>query len=342
MTFSMSVSAMTLSLLLLLLSTPVHAAVIEEIVAYVNGEIVTRSEIEEEEQTMVAEAYKRFTGEELDTRVKELRQSLLMDVIDRKILIDRARSLFADLDKIKNVYYEGFKESQGISDDAELERMLRQEGLTLETFKTRLLELYAPEEVLRLEVRGRISVGEKEIEGYYQDNPKEFITADEVTVREIILLTTGPDDKQRRREEAAAVVARVRGDEDFAAVASEVSDAGTKEAGGLLGPLGRGDLSDQLEALAFELPVGDVSDPVETDYGYHILKIENRKVGEVRSLEDVRPQLKRWLEERKYYTELTTFMKRARDEAEWCVKPKFAEMLAPALRDEPDAVCERL
>jgi hypothetical protein len=68
----------------------VRAEMLEEIVAYVNGDIVTRSQLEEEEQALLAEVYRRFTGEELDQQVDMLHQRVLLDIIDRKILFHRA------------------------------------------------------------------------------------------------------------------------------------------------------------------------------------------------------------------------------------------------------------
>ena len=105
-----------------------RAEMVEEIVAFVNGDIITRSEFEQEEQLMVAEAYRRYTGTELDERVKALRASMLIDMVDRRILLAKAQLMFKDLEGIKKIYYEGFKENQKIKSDAEFEEMLKAEG----------------------------------------------------------------------------------------------------------------------------------------------------------------------------------------------------------------------
>jgi parvulin-like peptidyl-prolyl isomerase len=321
------------------LVAPARAELLEEIVAWVNGDIITMSDMEQEEQAMVAEAYRRYTGDELDANVKALREGLLVEMIDRKILIDRARAMFSDIEGVKNAYYEGFKESQGITDDAEFARMLEQEGMTVASFKLRLLEMYAPEEVLRYEVSNRISVSDQEVESYYQDHPEMFSVEDQITLREIVLLADTDAKKAERRTEADAIVERARAGEEFIALAREYSEAGTKSEGGLLGELKRGDLSTQLEVVAFGLEQGEVSDPIETPYGFHILMVEARTVGERIALDDTRDRLRQFLEDQKYQEDLDAFREKIRAEAEWCVKAKYEDRIP--LNLDPD-ICESM
>jgi len=315
----------------------VRAETLEEIVAFVNGEIITKSELEQQEQVLIAEAYKRFTGEELDKQVKTLNENILLDMVDQRILLDRAKTMFSDLEGIKEMYYDGFKENQGIEDDAELAKTLEKEGMTVEDFKQRLLELYAPEEVLRLEVKNRISIGDREVEQYYNEHLDEFTKRDEVTVREIVLLADTPDKQAARRDEVQAILGRLKAGEDFAAVAQQVSESGTKDKGGLLGAVGRGDLSQTLEAAAFSMQAGQVSEALETPYGFHILKVESRTVGERSSLDEVREPLREMLTAKRYEEDVTRFRKKIRSEAEWCVKRKYRERVAPG---EDAQICE--
>ena len=321
----------------LLVPASPRAETLEEIVAFVNGDIITKSELEQQAQVLISEAYKRFTGDELDRQVKQLNDNILLDMVDQRILLDRAKTMFSDLEGIKKMYYDGFKENQGIKDDAEFAKMLEKEGMTVEDFKQRLLEIYAPEEVLRLEVKNRISIGDREVEQYYKDHPTEFDKKDEVTVREIVLLADTPDKVAARRDEVKGILERIRAGEDFAAVAQQVSESGTKDKGGLLGTVGRGDLSQALEAVAFSLPAGQVSDALETPYGFHILKVETRQVSERASLDEVRENLREVLAAKKYDEDVTRFRKKIRSEAEWCVKRKYRDRIAA---DEEAQICE--
>jgi peptidyl-prolyl cis-trans isomerase SurA len=345
MEVSSMVSNSKFALIILLLAgtvmfvTPARAELLEEIVAWVNGDIITMGEMNKEEQAMVAEAYRRFTGDELDASVRKMREGLLVEMIDRKILLDRARAMFSDLEGIKDMYFEGFMDSQNITDEAEFGRMLEAEGLTIESFKLRLLEMYAPEEVLRYEVGNRISVSDEEVETYYREHEEQFAVEDEVTVREIVLLADTDAKKDARLPEAQQIVDRARAGEDFATLARELSEAGTKAEGGLLGELKRGDLSSQLEAVAFTLEEQQISDPIPTPYGFHILMVEERTVGEKLLLDDSRERLRKYLEDQKYEVDLKAFREKMRAEAEWCVKAKYKERIPTEF--DPD-ICESM
>ena len=154
-----------------------------------------------------------------------------------------------------------------------------------------------------------------------------------------MLLADTDAKKEAKRAEAEQIVEKARSGEDFATLAREYSEAGTKAEGGLLGEVKRGDLSPQLEAVAFTLEEGAVSDPIETLYGFHILKVESRTVDEHLSLDDTRERVRAYLEDLKYETDLTRFRDKMRNEAEWCVKAKYQDRIPS--RYEPE-VCESM
>jgi peptidyl-prolyl cis-trans isomerase SurA len=317
---------------------PARAELVEEIVAWVNGEIITMSELEEEEQAMMSEIYRRFTGEELDEQMRRLREELLIQLIDRKILLSKAQTMF-DIDAMGEVFYEGFMEQQNINDEAELEAALAREGMTVEDLKRRLVENFAPDEVLRHEVGSRVAVTDKEMQQYYADHPDDFVVPAEVTIREIVLLANDEEVRAQRRPEAEEIQARAVAAEDFAALAREVSEAGTQADGGQLGPLKKGELSEQLEEIAFGLPVGEVSELLEMPYGFHIIKIETRSEETIAPIEEIGEQLRRWLEDRKFQEQREAYLEKARAEAEWCVKPKYADRLPEQI---PNQSCQSL
>ena len=148
---------------------------IDGIVAIVNDDIITKSEFEQEEQALIAELYRRYTGPDLDEQVQLARQNLLERMIDRKILLHRAERLY-DMEMMREAMLDMFMRQQEIQSKEELERLLAQDGLTMAELERRLVEMYAPEEVIRFEVVDRISIGDKEIEQYYNETNEEFGT----------------------------------------------------------------------------------------------------------------------------------------------------------------------
>ena len=324
----LAMTAVVVLIGLLFAPTAARAEVIEEIVAWVNGEIITKSDYEEEERLRIAEVYRSFSGEELDEMVKKTREGLLLQLIDSKILVHHAQALGYDIDKMGVSCLETVKKQQNIESDEELIRLLEQDGMTLEGVKKKLVEMYAPEEVIRFEVTSRISVGDREVEAYYEARPDEFELQAEVNFREIVLRADGEDEKLKRRAEADAIRERALAGEDFAALATELSEAGTASSGGQLGPLKKDDLAERLAAAAFSLPVGEVSEVMEMPYGFHIIKVEGRVDQRLRSVDEVRDRLRSFLEDKKYRTELAAFLQKARNNSSWCVKPSYQHLVS--------------
>jgi parvulin-like peptidyl-prolyl isomerase len=302
-----------------------HGEIVEEIVALVDGDILTKSEYEREEQAVIEEIYRRLAGTDLDAAVERIRTTLLMDLVDRKILVHRAERMF-DTEMMANAFYDGFRRQQGIEDDAQLQALLDSWGMTQETLREQLIQTFAPDEVVRFEVSSRLSVADHEVDAYYAEHPDEFRHEDEVKLREIVLLADTDEKKAERRDEINGIVGSLTA-ETFSKLASEVSEAGTKGAGGLLGSVKRGDLAGTLEEVAFTLQPGELSGVIDMPYGFHVLLVEERRVGVYKTLEEVRDELRAKLEDDLFSARLREFMSKARGESEWCVKEKYVANL---------------
>jgi peptidyl-prolyl cis-trans isomerase D len=136
-----------------------------------------------------------------------------------------------------------------------------------------------------------VVVTDEALEAYYNEQPDRFQTAEERHARHILVAVEN-DDRAAAEAEAAAVLARVQGGEDFAAVAMEVSDdTGTKALGGDLGWIARGLLTGAFEDALFAMQVGEVKGPVETDFGFHIIRLEEIRASRVQTFADVRDEI---------------------------------------------------
>lgn len=309
-------------------SPVVNAEVLEEIVAWVNGDIITKSELEEEEQAVRQDAYQRYTGEELEKALENIRAQLLLRMIDRKILVDEARRLY-DLEQMSSAFLKGFKEQQGISSDEELMRLLEQEGMDLAYLKRRLTEMFAPEEVIRYRVTSRVAVSDKEVEDYYEKNRDQFRRKASVSLREIVLLADTRAERKEKRTAIEAIRQRALDGEDFEALARETSEAGTAARGGLIETT-RNDLADHLAGPAFSVPVGQVSPVIEADYGYHLIRVLERDEAEVEPIEVVRERIRNLLMNEKSGRKVDEFLAKLREESRWCVSEDYRAGLPPA------------
>jgi peptidyl-prolyl cis-trans isomerase SurA len=313
----------------LLAAGTVRAETVDEIVAKVNDDIVTKSDLDSEEQALLQELYRRFSGSELDDQVAKAKKYVLRQLIDRKVLIQRASHMF-DVNKMQDYFLQQFMDQQNIKSEKDLEKLLSQEGMTIADWKKKLVEYFAPQQVMRAEVSDRISISEKDARAYYDAHPDEFVVPAEATIREIVVTATASDREEARARADAVRAQVVAPGADFAAIAGEVSAAGTKASGGLLGPIKKGDLAAPLEAAAFSVPVGEVSPVIEVEHGFHILKIESRVEAGVKPFDAVRAEIETKLQSERFEADSKVYLKKAWSEATIWISPKYESRLAPA------------
>jgi peptidyl-prolyl cis-trans isomerase D len=146
-------------------------------------------------------------------------------------------------------------------------------------------------ELALADIAANVEVTDEELRAAYEQERERFEMAEQRRARHILVeVAEGQEDAARA--EADSIAARIRGGADFAAVAAEVSDdAGTKAQGGDLGPISRGMLVGPFEDALFSMQVGDVSDPVRSEFGFHIIRLDEIRAGEVQPFEAVREEL---------------------------------------------------
>lgn len=145
-------------------------------------------------------------------------------------------------------------------------------------------------------LKSRMTATIEEVQARYQQNAAMFTTPEQVRASHILFKTEAGKDEAAIRKQAETILAKAKSGADFAALAKQYSEdtskaKGSKERGGDLEYFGRGEMSKNFEDAAFALKPGDVSDLVKTEYGFHIIKLTDKKAAIVRTLDQVRPQL---------------------------------------------------
>ena len=290
----------------LISTAPAGAEVIEMIVATVNDDIITKSELTEAEQQTVSEIASKRTGEDLDKELAHAKTELLKDMITRKLLVQQAERLY-DIAKMQDSFLRQFKESQKITSTTELERLLKQEGLTIDDFKRKLVEVNAPGSVIQYEVRDKVSVSDAETEAYYKANGAALASPEVLSAREIVVKAEGRS-RTEALERAKALVARARSGEDFAALAKSSSDVEERLRGIPIGPFKRGELAPDLEKAAFALKAGEITDPVDVGGVLHIMKVEKHDEALMPPYDSVKEKISGAIEHQKFDARLDEYL----------------------------------
>jgi parvulin-like peptidyl-prolyl isomerase len=311
-----------LILMLGLAPRPAPAEIIEEIAARVNDALIARSELQLRRQQIAVQLGQQAQGAELERLVDEAQDNALFDLINEELLIQQAALNF-DMDRYFENLKKEFKENNEIGTDRELEQLLEGEGLTVAEFRRILLRSNVPQDVLQFEVARKISVSPAEIEAYYEEDTSEFTRAGDVTLREIVILEE-PRGQEDARTLAGEIVARAAAGEDFALLAREMSEAPSREKGGLVGPFRQGDLAPVLEEQAFRLAVGEVGEPIATSYGFHIVKVESRTDTELAPLAEVSDEIEMSIRQEKYARDVEAYLEKLWNENLVVVNPRYA------------------
>src|SRR3990172_994854 len=308
---------------------PRSLRVVDRVAAVVNGEVVTMLELEDRAAGDLRRAVAEPAVERERARVRALKLAL-DGAISERLLDGQAAALGVEVtDQEIDAVVEDVKRRNGL-DDARLDEALAAQGIAdraayrksvrrdLETWK-----------VLQLKVRSRVKVTDEDVKNYWQTHPQEFQSGEEIRVRHIFLSLAHDApaaEVERPRARAEKVRARLRAGEDFARVAREVSQGPSAAEGGELGWLKRGTVQPEVEKVAFALRPGEVSEPVRTRAGYQILRVEERRGGGARPLEEVKDEIRDRLMNEQIETYRNQFVAELRKDA-------LVEVKLPELRD---------
>jgi len=201
----------------------------------------------------------------------------------------------------------------------EFNRRIESEGFTEDSYREHVARMIAAAKYLDGVRAGVATVSDEELETYYRDNELRLTLPEQVRVRHI-LLTWKPmgttDDRAAIRKQMAPILEQARSGEDFAELARKHSDDSTAGQGGDTGFFHRGQMVPAFEAVAFALQPGEVSDPVETPFGVHILRLEERQEARLLPLDEVREQLREHIREEKMTAAVAEENNRLRQESE--------------------------
>ena len=310
-------------LLAILIAVPARAQIIEQVLVNVNGDILTKTEFEQRQIAVLRNRPElaNVTPESLELKkaIGEVTPQLILDAVDELLLIQRGRELGLSLgDEQFASILENIKKSNNLTDDAQFEAALKQEGLTMADLRRSLERQMLASEAQRRDVVEKISVTEAEAQAYYEANKKDFTTPSEVTLREIFIEVPVTDrgvnvaEDDAAQAEAEALRKRLLAGEPFPRLAAEASDAPSKANGGLIGPINREELAAALQTQLDAMKIGDITGVIRTSRGYQILKLESRTETKIRTFDEARSDISNKVGESKMTGERLKYLERLR------------------------------
>lgn len=313
-----------LALAAVLMAAPLAgtAEVIERVLVKVNGDIITKTELEQRQ----IDALRRSNPEALQSEaalkraLAEVTPRVLVEAIDNLLMLQLGRERNLRLtDEMFNRWLTSMRKEQGLVEDEKFEGALKQEGLTLADLRRNVERQFIIEEVRRTEIGSKLQITEQEARQYYQLNQREFVQPASVTVREIVVEGSagleGEAQAQAALAQAREVRARVQGGEDFGKVAQEVSTAPSKANGGLIGPIAIHELSQTLQDLLAGMKPGEVTEPLRTARGYQLIRLETRTEQAVQPFDSVRDLVADRVFSERQRSEMQKFLNRIRAQA---------------------------
>jgi peptidyl-prolyl cis-trans isomerase SurA len=277
------------------LSGTSHASILlDRVVAVVNKEVITWSELYKAMEFEASTQLKNLSEEDRAKLFKENEASFLETLIDMRLQLQEARNLGIDVTQNEITETIDNIQKKYSMTQADFTESLKKEGMGLEEYKKRLSDQILINKLVTYQIRNKIVVSDAEVSGYMQANKETFAGSEKYKLRQIFFKKPeGNIDKKTIEDKGAEIVKRLKDGEDFSALARRYSEDSSARSGGELGFVRKDVLAKEFTDVLSRMNAGDYSAPFWTEKGLHIIKLdENVPVqGTDKLKEDVRKQL---------------------------------------------------
>jgi parvulin-like peptidyl-prolyl isomerase len=309
-----------------------RAEIIEQILVKVNGEIFTKTDLENAQVNALKQRGQQVDlksdpkNEQLRKALNEVTPAIMVDAVDQMLIVQRGKELGYKLsDEQFKSALDSIRKENKIDTEEQFQAALKQENMTLADLRRNFEKQMIISRVEQNEVFGKVGVSEEEARSYYDGHLNEFTTPPTITLREILItvpsspngVNVAADDAAKERAEK--IRARILAGESFEKLATEVSQAPSKANAGLIGPISVNDLSPDLRKTIEALKVGQVADIIRNQRGYQILKLESSTPAQTMPFEQAREQISDRVFTGKRKQEFQKYLEKLRGQAiiEW-------------------------
>ena len=350
--------------LIALACMPAFAAgqVVEEIIARVNNQIITKSEFARSKDQLRDEV-KQQDPNNADKVYTDREKDVLRDLIDQQLLLDKGKDLgiSADTDLIKQL--DQMRKDMKLDSMEALEKEAEKQGVSWEDFKQTQKNQIITRKVIGEEVGGHLSISKEEEQKFYDDHREEMQHAEFIRLSEILITpkavmpaldpnaassgsSQAPlDEAAKQAADAEALSAaetkakdilkQIRDGAAFEDIAKKYSDGPSAADGGALGTFERGKLAKELEDRTFAMKTGEISDVIRVKQGFAILKVDDHQMAGVPAMKDVLPRIQDAMYYQKLQPALRAYLTKLREEAYIKIAQGYIDSGRSANQTEP-------
>lgn len=341
------------------------AQVVEEIIARVNDQIITKSELARSKDQLRDEA-KQQDANNADKVFADKEKDVLRDLIDQQLLLEKGKDLgiSADTDLIKQL--DQMRKSMNLESMEALEKEAEKQGISWEDFQQTQRNQIITRKVIGQEVGGHLALSKEEEEQFYEQHKNEMEQPESIRLSEILITAKAPaatapnpaelkgpgtasstplDEAAKQAPDAAAQAAaeakandlltQIHGGANFEDIAKKYSDGPSAADGGALGVFKRGQLAKQLEDTTFGMKVGEVTNVIQTKQGYVILKVLEHQQAGIPAFKDALPKIEDALYYEKLQPALRVYLTKLREDAYIDIKPGYVDTGASPNQTKP-------
>jgi peptidyl-prolyl cis-trans isomerase C len=281
----------------------------EDKVALVNGSVVSRATFDRE-MSGVRQRFSSMGKPIPPSQLPELEKRVLDNLINIELLYQQSQKVGTKVDDAEvNIQFEALKKR--FSTEAEFKNAIKKMNLNETVMKSQIRRGIAIQRFLDKKTLGKVEVSEEEIKAYYDSHTNLFKKPEQIRASHILIkVEPGTDEKNKAKalKKIEKIRQRLVKGEDFGVLAKEFSQCPSSAKGGDLNYFGRRQMAKPFEDAAFALKVGELSDVVETRFGYHLIKLTDKKPASTNSYEDMKDQIRKNLMGEKIRLEVSNYV----------------------------------
>jgi peptidyl-prolyl cis-trans isomerase SurA len=327
--------------------SPYGGVTVEEMIARVNDQVITRSDYERAMKEVDDEA--RQHGATMQ-EISEAHKDLLRNLIDQQLWLSKGKELGINGETELITRLNEIRKQYNLESMEDLEKSAKEQGVSFEDFKANIRNGIITQLVMRQEIGKRIQFTPGEAQRYFEQHKQEYAQQESVSLAEILVSTgtpapsaTVPGGAQPEDPAVLAaalakandIEAKLKAGGDFSQLARSFSDGQTAASGGDLGQYKRGQLAKVLEDKTFELKAGQYTEPIRTRQGYVILKVTAHVAGGIPQYKDVEQQVEENLFMSRMEPAMRAYLTTMREQAFIDIKPGYSDTGASAKQTKP-------